>query len=270
MKKGIAVVQRVVHYYNKKQIPVASAALCYYLTMSVFPMIICLYSLLGYNYNNALRILGFLEDFLSADTIEIVRGFLGYVEQNHSTAMFYAGIMLLLTSASAAVRCIHITIGRMQGQKRYGSIKGFLLSLILAVAFLAATWFAILVMFTSSDLIAMLNEKLPFVDISKGWQRIKYLMLGGILFLTLWGLYRIDRRKNAPYVTWPGALLATFGMVCMSLIFSAFIAASTRYPLVYGSLASVILLMLWLFFSCQVIFVGAAFNISLWDLKEGE
>ena len=270
IKKGIAVVQQVIHYYNKKQIPVASAALCYYLTMSVFPMIICLYTLLGYNYDLALRILGFVENFMSADTVDIIRGFLTYVEQNHSTAMFYAGIMLLLTSASAAVRCINITIGRMQGEKRYGGVMGYLLSMILAVAFLAVIWFAIVVMLTSKDLMLLLNEKLPFVDISGTWQWIKYLLLGGILFLTLWGMYRIDRRKNTPYLTWPGALIATLGMLGMSLIFSVFIAASAKYSLVYGSLASMILLMLWLFFSCQVIFVGAAFNISLWDLSGQE
>ncbi len=270
IKKGIAIVQKVIHYYNKKQIPVASAALCYYLTMSVFPMISCLYTLLGYNYDLALRILGFVENFLSTDTVDIIRGFLAYVEQNHSTAMFYAGIMLLLTSASAAVRCINITIGRMQGEKRYGGVMGYLLSMIMAVAFLAVIWFAILVILTSKDLMTLLNEKLPLVDISGSWQWIKYLMLGGILFLTLWGMYRIDRRKNAPYRTWPGALIATLGMLGMSLIFSVFIAASARYSLVYGSLASMILLMLWLFFSCQVIFVGAAFNISLWDLSRQE
>ena len=184
--------------------------------------------------------------------------------------MFYAGIMLLLTSASAAVRCINITIGRMQGEKRYGGVMGYLLSMIMAVAFLAVIWFAILVILTSKDLMTLLNEKLPLVDISGSWQWIKYLMLGGILFLTLWGMYRIDRRKNTPYRTWPGALIATLGMLGMSLIFSVFIAASARYSLVYGSLASMILLMLWLFFSCQVIFVGAAFNISLWDLSRQE
>ena len=63
----------------------------------------------------------------------------------------------------------------------------------------------------------------------------------------------------------PGAAFATAGIVVMSFIFSKLIASSARYSLVYGSLASVILLMFWLYLICQAIFVGAALNIALRD-----
>ena len=65
----------------------------------------------------------------------------------------------------------------------------------------------------------------------------------------------------------PGAVLATVGVVLMSTLFSRLIASSARYSLVYGSLASLILLMLWLYLICQAIFVGAALNIALRDRK---
>ena len=268
MKRLLSLIDKIAYYYNNKQIPLSSAALCYYMTMTTFPLIICLYTLLGYNYERAIRVLEFAESFLSFGTVQAVRGFLAYVEQNHNTAMLYAGIMLLLTSSSAAVRSIHITIGRMQGGQRYHGIWRFVFSLIFAVAFLVVTWFAILVMFTSKDFLTLINRRLPFIDISGSWLWIKYLLLGGILFLILWGLYRIARKREADYSTWPGAILATLGMLGMSLLFSAFIAVSARYSLVYGSLASIILLMLWLYFSCQVIYIGAAFNISLRDIKK--
>ena len=40
--------------------------------------------------------------------------------------------------------------------------------------------------------------------------------------------------------------------------------------MVYGSLASLILLMLWLYFCSLVIYCGAAFNIVLRDMKEAK
>ena len=125
-------------------------------------------------------------------------------------------------------------------------------------------------MFTSRDLIDYVNSHIPFADISGSWLWIKYLMLAGILFLILWGIYRFSRKKRQRYYTWPGAILATLGAEVMSLIFSAFISASTRYSLVYGSLASVILLMLWMYFTCQVIYIGAAFNLAIRDIKNME
>ena len=37
--------------------------------------------------------------------------------------------------------------------------------------------------------------------------------------------------------------------------------------MVYGSIASIILLMLWLYFSCQIIYIGAALNIAIRNEK---
>ncbi|MBQ9661756.1 MAG: YihY/virulence factor BrkB family protein [Oscillospiraceae bacterium] len=270
LRRFFALIKRIVYYYNEKQIPIASAALCYYMMMSVFPLIICLYTLLGSKYDDAMRILAFVESFIRNETSESIHGFLAYVERNHSSAMFYAGITVLLTSASAAIRSMEVTIGRMQGGDRYPGFGRIVFSLVFAVVFLLATWFAIFVMFTSRDLIELVNAYIPFVDIRGSWLWIKYLMLAGILFLFQWGIYRFCRKKRARYPTWPGAILATVGTVVMSLIFSAFIAASARYSLVYGSLASVILLMLWLYFSCQVIYIGAAFNLAIRDVRRME
>ena len=266
-KRILFLLKRVVYYYSYKQIPLASAALCYYLIMTFFPLIICLYTLLGNNYTWALSILSFAEDMLSADTMRTIRIFLNYVEMNHSTAMFFAGLLILMTSASAGVRSMMATLGRMQGEPRFTAVKGLLFSLLYAVAFLVTIWFGILVMFTSRDLLNRLNEALPFIDISGSWFWIKYLMLGGMLFLVLWRVFRSSRAKGLRFPCWPGALVGTLAMLAVSLLFSVFIAASTRYSLVYGSLTSVILLMLWMFFSGQAMYIGAAFNFALRDLR---
>ena len=268
VKKLIYLIKRVIHYYNVKQIPLASAALCYYMMMTVFPLIICLYTLLGQNYDQALRILEFAEDFLSSDTLDTVRSFLAYVEDNHSLAMAIAGLTVMITSASAAVRSMLVTIGRMQGGLRYTGITGFVFSVLYSVVFLAATWFAIIVMFSSRNILTLIRRWLPIVEVDVNWHEVKYWMLAIIMFLILWGMYRFSREKGNRYFTWPGAIFATFGIVAMSLIFSGFIAVSARYSLVYGSLASVILMMYWIYLICQVIYIGAAINVSLRDLKK--
>jgi YihY family inner membrane protein len=268
VKKLIYLIKRVIHYYNVKQIPLASAALCYYMMMTVFPLIICLYTLLGQNYDQALRILEFAEGLLSSDTLDTIRSFLAYVEDNHSLAMAIAGLTVMITSASAAVRSMLVTIGRMQGGLRYTGITGFVFSVLYSVVFLAATWFAIIVMFSSRNILNLIRRWLPIVEVDVNWHEVKYWMLAIIMFLILWGMYRFSREKGNRYFTWPGAIFATFGIVGMSLIFSGFIAVSARYSLVYGSLASVILLMYWIYLICQVIYIGAAINVSLRDLKK--
>ena len=269
--KAMQVLRAVARFYTGKRIPRAAAALSYYLTMTAFPLIICLYSLLGNSYIRAMEILEFLDQFLSAETTSTIKSFLSYVAMSHSTAMFFAGLTVLLTSASAAVRTLQATIGEMQGGRRYQGFRDFLFSLVFSLAFLASMYFGIIVMFTGRDVIELLNGWLPFIDISRSWQWIRFLLLGGIELVIFCGIYAVSRQHRDPYAILPGAIFATLGLVVMSWIFSGFIAVSTRYPLVYGSLASLILLMFWLYLCCQVIYIGAALNIALRDvLRKGE
>lgn len=266
MKKLLRLPNRIAFYYACYNIPRASAALSYYMTMTFFPLIICLYTLLGKNYQRVSETLTFFSQFLSAETVTMLRGFLSYVMRSSSTAMLIAGLTVLLTSASAGVRTLQITIGEMQGGQRHTGVSNILFSLIYSVAFVASIYFAILVVFTGRSIIEQINGLLPFIDIGGSWQWFRFTLLGGIVFVILWAMYLTARNHGARFRCYPGAIFATLGILVMTYVFSVFISASTRYPLVYGSLASLILLMFWLFLSCQIIMLGAAVNLAIRDV----
>jgi membrane protein len=253
--------------YTEGRLARAAAALSYYLTMTFFPLIICLYTLLGNSYDKAMQVLNFAENLMAAETVGYLEDFLYYVASNNSTAMMAASVVVLITSSSAAVRSLQGTIADMQGGQRFQGALGMLFSVIFSLLFVAALYFAILVMLTGSSVIDKLNQFLPFVDIRPSWTYLRFIILAGIDFAIVWGVYRVSKRSWDTYRTWPGAVLTTLAMVVVSYVFSVFFSASAKYPLVYGSLAAVILLMLWLYVVCTVILLGAAFNIVLRDLK---
>ena len=270
MWKAFDILKRMFVLYIEKGIPRAAAALSYYMTMTFFPLLICLYSLLGKNYMRIMEAVRFLSQFVSADITHMLRSFMSHVALSGSNTILVAGLTVLLTSASAGVRSLQVTIGEMQGGTRYHGFKGILFSLIFSVVFVAAIYFAIVVIFTGRDFLQTVNGWLPFIDIGSSWQWIRFLLLAGIFFVIVWAVYAVSKQRYREYRTFPGAAFATIGMVVMSYAFSVFIAASTRYPLVYGSLASLILLMFWLFLSCQIIYLGAALNLVLRDIKREE
>ena len=231
--------------------------------MTLFPLLIILYTLLGNSYDKAMRILEFAKNFIAAESAKTIAEFLRYVAGNNSTAMMIAAMLVLVTSASAAVRSLQATIGEMQGGQRFQGLMGFVFSVIFSLLFVAAIYFAVLVMLTGREFIQWLNGVLPFVDISDSWNVLRFLVLAAIEYAIVWGVYEVSKRRVDRYPTGLGALLATLSLVGMSIAFSLFIGASARYPLVYGSLASVILLMFWLYTACVVIYCGAAFNIAM-------
>lgn len=268
LDKIVRFVKNFIRIYTDTQVTIASAALSYYFTMTFFPLIICLYTMLGNSYDQAMRIVQFLKSFASEEAIDLISDFLVYVASNNSPAMMVAGLAVLVTSASAASRSIQSTIGRMQGGVKFKAFMYFAFSILFSLVFLAAIYFAMLVMLTGRQFITTVNKLLPFIDISHSWNWMRFLVMGGIFFVLVWGVYETAKRNCDEYSTFPGTVVTTVALVAESLLFSVFIGRSAKYPLVYGSLASLILLMLWLYSCCLIIYVGAAVNIALRDTRQ--
>ena len=270
MKRFWALLRRWAGLYTEKRLTRASAALSFFLTSTLFPLLIILYTLLGSSPDRIERIMGFAHQLMAAETADTIGDFLSYVAHNNSRSMMMAALILLLTSASAAVRTLQATIGEMQGEPRFRGLTDFLFSLIFSLLFTAALYFAILVMLTGREFLAWFKGIFPVFDSAGVWQVLRYPLLAAIEYAIICGLFLVSLPRRRRYPIGPGALLATAALVGVSVAFSAFIGASARYPLVYGSLASVILLMLWLYTCCLVIFSGAALNVALRDQRREE
>ena len=81
------------------------------------------------------------------------------------------------------------------------------------------------------------------------------------MFLFVLLVYRMAAprgRPRPPILT--GAFLAAVALVAATALFSWFIGLSSRYSLVYGSLASVIILLVWLYLCGNILILGNVFN----------
>jgi len=238
--------------------------------MTAFPLLICLYTMLGNSYESALRIVRLASGILAPDTIKLIEEFLDYISTNNSTAMLIAGLLVLISYASSALRSLQGTLCAMQGGHKYEGLRHYVFSVAFSLVFLSAMYFAVLVMLSGGKFISFINRALPFLDISVAWVFIRFLALAGIFFCVVWGIYEMPKRSSDGYSTFVGAFLSTVAMLAVSMVFSFVISRSSNYPLVYGSLASIILLMLWLYSCCTVIYCGAAINIALRDISVAE
>ena len=266
IQRIVRVLRRTGLIYLERQIPRSSAAMAYYLTMSLFPLIICLYALLGKSYQQMSRVLELADHVLQPTTTQYLKSFLLYVANNPSKTMVVAAILLLLSSASAAVRVLHQGLREIHGCSggTRAGLRSWLFSFLFSLVFIAVLHFGILVMLTGQSFLELLERLLPVLPISHAWNWMRFLVLGGLVFLVLWAVYAVSGlrlRQDRPSA--PGAVAGTLGIVLMSGVFSTFIAVSARYPLVYGSLASIILLMFWLFLCCQIIYTGEALNEAI-------
>lgn len=266
-KRLIVHLRSFLSIYNQNHLQIASAALSYYLTMTAFPLLICLYTMLGNSYESIMRMTRLLSGILAPDIIDLVENFLAYVSSNDSSAMLLAGLLLLVSYASAAVRSLHSTIHSMQGGSRYEGLGRYIASVAFSLVFLASIYFGVLVMLTGKKFVELANSVFPRISISGIWLVLRFIVLALIFFFVIRGIYEAPKRQEDEYSTIPGALAATVLVLLVTVLFSMFLGRSANYPLVYGSLASIVILMLWLYSACMVIYCGAALNILIRDIK---
>ncbi len=101
------------------------------------------------------------------------------------------------------------------------------------------------------------------------WQWIRFWVLFCLVMLFVLLTYRMaaPRGKPRPPIL-TGGVLASAALVCASMLFSWFIGMSSRYSLVYGSLASVIILLVWLYLCGNILILGNVFNYVWYRRKK--
>ena len=102
----------------------SAAELAYCMVMALFPAIICIYDLLALILRDPAAVLRIVETLvLPRETQALVSDFLTYVSGNTSEVMFFAALLVMITSASAAFRAMAAIVGEIHGGKRFGIVR---------------------------------------------------------------------------------------------------------------------------------------------------
>ena len=249
--------------YLSQRIPIAAAGLTYFLTLTFFPLLICLQAMLGALFPAAEELREVLELLLPKAAVSAVVDYLRYAAANQSSTLAVMALTMVASASSAAFRTVSRVIGDMRGRRRYSGLTALAFSFCFSLFFLAAVYFALILITTGKWFLDFADRHIYFMNISDSWRWGRFFLLGLLLFALLSLVYRITAPRRGAHRLLPGAALATAALLALSILFSAMIGASARYPLLYGSLASVVALMLWLYTAGNILFLGAALNVAL-------
>lgn len=254
--------KEMVEIYVNNHVSRSAAELSYFLTLSIFPMLICLHAMLIRFLPTLTLNIDELRRIIPLETLETIQDYLTYVSQHNSRALLTAGILGMATTSAASFRSIHHIMGEIQGASRFRGVFALLFSFVFSLLFLAACYFAALVMVTGSWLLSYVSEIIPALSGIALWSWLRFPLMLIIFILLIYGIYRITAPANTK-TFFPGASSAAILLVMVSMLFSWFISMSSKYPLIYGSLASIIIFMLWMYFCGQILIMGNALNVVL-------
>ena len=246
-------------------VPRAAAALSYYFLLSVFPLLICVNAFLGLAHADLQPFLLSLEGVLPQQALALVRDYVDYAGQHSSLTLLYAALPAILLSASAALRVLLDAMDELFDHPRDTGVRRIVLSVLFSVLFLAMVYLSIAVIVSGGWLFHWLEQVLVLpaglLAVTDLWGWLRYVLLLCIVILLVTVLYRIGIPPRAvrPLPVLVSALLTSGALVVASAVFSWFIGLSSRYSLLYGSLASLIVLLVWLYLCGMILLLGAVF-----------
>ena len=98
---------------------------------------------------------------------------------------------------------------------------------------------------------------------------VRWIVIILLFFLTISFIYRY---APAVHKKWklinPGSILATFMMIVFTMGFSYYVANFGNYNKLYGSIGTILILMLLIFFNSLVLLIGFELNVSISSLRK--
>jgi len=259
-------VREVIDVYFKKHISRSAAELAYFLILTFFPILICINAFIGTLHLDPGVVLEAAATFVPQESLGILGDYISYITINQSPALLIAGVVMTVVSASSAVRALMNVMDDIYGHGSSLGIWRMVVSMLFSVLLLITIYLSMVVVMTGSWFFQSLEALLNFglVQSVGDWQWMRFLLLFSIVFLFVLLIYRISTPRGSPRPPLlTGGILASVCLVAFSMLFSWFIGLSSRYALVYGSLASVIILLVWLYLCGNILILGSVFN-SVW------
>ena len=276
-------VRDMVQTYGRLGVSRAAAALAYFLILTLFPLLVCVNFFIGLLELDPEAVFSALDSLLPRESLSIILDYLTYVSgipQSQSTPLLLASLFTILLSASAGLRTLLKTMDELYQVRHVSSLRRVAVSVILSLLFLLTIYLSIVVIFTGDWFFQLLEARLPsplaelipLRLLSQLWGWLRYLLLFFCVLLLVLAVYRMGtppplrREKKVLRLT---ALLSAGALVACSVLFSWFIGMSSRYSLVYGSLASLIILLVWLYFCGNILLVGAVAGRVWFHRRDG-
>ena len=262
----------VVDVYFSKRVGRAAAELAYFLILTFFPILICVSTFVNELHLDPNSLLEQADPFLPAGVLALFQDYLTYIDTNQSSAMLLSGVFLTVLFASAAVRGLMNIMAELYGRSTFRGLGQLAASILFSALLLATIYLSLAVVVTGNWFFHLLGQVFKLeglVERFGAWQSIKYLLLLAMVFLFILLLYRFAAPLNRPRPpVVPGALAAAAALAIASMVFSVLMGNSTRYSLIYGSLASVIIMLVWLYLCGNILIMGNVINYVLFTHRK--
>ena len=254
--------KRLIETINKPEMRILPGQLAFFLLLSIIPLLAVVAAVAS---KFSIDIENFLNSFSNTLPTEVTDFIMQIIDKgnfNTNIVIFcIIGFILASNGPHSMIIGSNLLYGIKDKDFLTRRIKAFLMTVILTVLFI----FVLVVPVFGNQIVKLLTDLIPnntldnTINIVYGI--LKYPVSLFIIFFFIKLLYTIapDATIKSKTTT-KGAIFTTFGWIISTEIYSIYIKKIARYSLLYGSVANLIVLFIWIYILSYIFVLGMALN----------
>jgi membrane protein len=269
--------KRVVSGFRNDNVTDWAAALTYYAVLSIFPAFIAMISILGLVVDPATItrvVTDIVRELGPDDAVSTFQGPIEQISSNQSTALFglIFGVAVAIWTASnyvgAFMRASNAVYDREEGRPFY-KLKPLQLLVTLILVMLAAL--VVLSLIVTGPVAQAVGDAVGLGDAAvTAWNIAKWPVMLLVVMMMLAILYWSAPNAKAAGFRWisPGSVVAVLLWIVASVAFAFYVANFGSYNKTYGTLAGVIVFLVWMWITNIAVLLGAELNAETERARE--
>ena len=262
---GIKKVNPYIRTFQKIQkevnISAHASSAAFFIFFSIITVIIIVCALLQHAPTVQIEIWSYLSEAVIPKTISDF--LMDIVNTYQGNSMTLVSVSAIITAWSASKGMLALMRGmnavyELQESRNYIMLR--LRALVYTVFFMIAILLSIVLLVFGNTVVALLSDILIVSEIWRWLQSLRHLIVAVILAVVFCSFYCLLPNNRMPWrEQLPGAFVAAVFWIVYSFFFSIYIDYFNGFSM-YGSLTTVIIVMIWLYFCMYIFFCGVVIN----------
>jgi membrane protein len=251
--------------HKADNMPIIAGGVAFFGFLAIFPALIAMISLYGLvaSPETVARQVEDISAQLPSDASRLIEEQLTSIVDNSGSALTLSLVVAILAaiwSASGGIGNLMTAVNLAYDEVE---TRNFVKLKLTSLALTLGSIVFVIITFGLVAVVPAVFDALPLGVVGTILaQVVRWLLLLAVFAGSLAVLYRVAADRDAPRFTWVslGAVIVTVMWALVSVGFSIYVDRFGSYDKTYGTIAGVIVLMLWLYLTCYLVLLGAEIN----------
>jgi len=258
---------------QKGALSMRAAAFSYNFFLALFPAIIFFFTIIPYIPITGFQdnLLELLQNFIPKKAYDAVEGTLFDIVKRPRGGLLSIGFIMAIYFSTNGIHSLIVAFNQTRHtvetrswvkQRLISVVLVFILSFLLIIAIVLITLGPVALDFLVKHNI--LRDSFSYYLIIAG----KWIVSTAMLFFAFSFLYYLAPAAESRFrFISPGSTLSTVLTILASIGFNYYVNSISRYNTLYGSIGTLIMIMVWIFFNAMIVLIGFELNVSIRNAK---